>query len=386
LTVVTDAPTESPTISEMLGGPTLSPTPAPTPSSNDTATPFDGSFVGADPNPTTEEFEAAEVNTCDFLRTFFEDFYSESFETTQDLFLCEALLFASDRARISFAITLGFGDDSFLIPTVEDVDLLVLTAFSEPTVNQLIATLIEAGGAFGTTTAIIYSVTSEIEPVGARGSSSNSTESVAISVAPFWVTYAISGVDPSETQQKDAESITLEYLEQFLWTSFDHDFKFEALSGFTLDSTASLPRVSYSVTILFLPGYAPPPTKAEVERVVQTAFQQPMVQALVLELRTLPETNPFSSTSSVSLSIPASAIERTPIPVINIIAGVGSLTFITIAMLFTRKRSRYQPIDQSMEKGEMPCNNNLMAFMDRESDTHLFASTQSVCTLSINVI
>jgi hypothetical protein len=159
--------TPSPTTTTAAPSPTTT-TAAPSPSTTTDpptgglvvpATPFSGGYINAGANPTISEFEDAELRTCDFLRDFFVDFYSFSFETTLALFTCAAVTFGSGPAQISYDVSLTFTEDSFLIPSQEDVDLLLSTAFQPPTVNALLTELSLSAGAFATTTAVDYSTT-----------------------------------------------------------------------------------------------------------------------------------------------------------------------------------------------------------------------------------
>jgi hypothetical protein len=121
------------------------------------ATPFSGAYINAGANPTVSEFEDAEIRTCDFLRNFFVEFYSFSFETTLASLDCAAVTFGSSPAQISYEVSLTFTEGSFLIPSQEDVDVLLITAFQPPTVNALLVELSMSAGAFATTTAVDYS-------------------------------------------------------------------------------------------------------------------------------------------------------------------------------------------------------------------------------------
>jgi hypothetical protein len=87
------------------------------------------------------------------------EFYSISFETTLALFTCAAVTFGSGPAQISNEVSLTFTENSFLIPSQEDVDILLETAFQPPTVNALLVELSLSAGAFATTTAVDYSTT-----------------------------------------------------------------------------------------------------------------------------------------------------------------------------------------------------------------------------------
>jgi hypothetical protein len=223
------------------------------------------------------------------------------------------------------------------------------------------------------------------------------TTGLPVDASPFSVTYEPIGEDPTEAQFDDAERITREYLEQFFVDFFEFSFEGEyvSLSVGVLDNTVGPPRIDYNLTAFFLPGAQTIPTEDEVDIVVQTAFSQPSVQTLILELRTLPLENPFSSTTTVSYSItePMAAPLTTssdstgitvPAVLIGMAAGVGALACIVTAIFTARRRSQYRSIKQSLLPG-MPYNSNIMAFMDRELATsRSFSSSQSSRTLPLH--
>jgi hypothetical protein len=225
------------------------------------------------------------------------------------------------------------------------------------------------------------------------------TTGLPVDASPFSVTYEPIGEDPTEAQFDDAERITREYLEQFFVDFFEFSFEGEyvSLSVGVLDNTVGPPRIDYNLTAFFLPGAQTIPTEDEVDIVVQTAFSQPSVQTLILELRTLPLENPFSSTTTVSYSItePMAAPLTTssdstgitvPAVLVGLATGVGALACIVTAIFTARRRSQYRSIKQSLLPG-MPYNSNIMAFMDRELGTsRSFSSSQSSRSLHRNEI
>jgi hypothetical protein len=87
------------------------------------------------------------------------EFYSFSFDTTLESFDCAAVTFGSGPAQISYEVSLTFTEGSFLIPTTEDIDILLETAFQPPSVNALLDALSLSAGAFASTTAVDYSAT-----------------------------------------------------------------------------------------------------------------------------------------------------------------------------------------------------------------------------------
>jgi hypothetical protein len=226
------------------------------------------------------------------------------------------------------------------------------------------------------------------------------TTGIPVDASAFSVTYETSGADPTEAQFNDAERITREYLEQFFIDFFGFVFEqeFVSLSVGVLGNTVGPPRIDYNLTAFFFPGAERIPTNEEIDIVVQTAFLQPSVQTLILELRTLPLENPFSSTSTVFYSTEPMAAPLTtssdssattvPVVLIGMAAGVGALACIITAIFAARRTSRYRPIKQVLPTSDgMPYSSNIMAFMDREQATsRSFSSSRSSCSLHLTEI
>jgi hypothetical protein len=209
------------------------------------------------------------------------------------------------------------------------------------------------------------------------------------------VTYETSAADPTEAQFIDAERITREYLEQFFIDFFEFSFEgdFVSLSVGNLGNTVGPPPlIDYNLTAFFFPasGSERIPTVEEVDIIIQTAFSQPSVQTLLLELRTLPVENPFSSTSTAFYStepmaaplLSDSTAKVVPVVLIGMAAGVGALACIIMAICAARRRSRYTPIKHFLPTNDaMPYRSNIMAFMDRErTASGSFSSSRSSCS------
>jgi hypothetical protein len=220
---------------------------------------------------------------------------------------------------------------------------------------------------------------------------------IPVDASAFSVTYETIGTDPAEAQFNDAERITREYLEQFFIDFFEFSFEgeFVSLSVGNLGNTVGPPpRIDYNLTAFFFPaGAERVPTTEEVDIIIQTAFSQPSVQTLLLELRTLPLENPFSSTSTLFYSTepmaaplltPSSDSSATTVHAVLIAmaTGVGALACLITAIFAARRRSRYRPIKQLLPPTNdgMPYRSNIMAFMDRELTTSRSSSSRSSCS------
>lgn len=127
----------------------------------------------------------------------------------------------------------------------------------------------------------------------------------SIEITRFSVEYDFSqGTSPSEQDFKEAEAVTMAYIEEYLNSFFD--FKDEV----TVDSISINPvttlnnpvQIQYDATVEFLKSSSLIPSALELDNLMMAAFQLPAVQTLLLLLGNLPEQNPFSSTGKVAYS------------------------------------------------------------------------------------
>ena len=131
------------------------------------------------------------------------------------------------------------------------------------------------------------------------------------SATPFDVLYGIGAPVPEGTSNEEAIAITQIYLETFLIAQFSGNFgvevesvRIEVLEEGALESGAGpVVTIAYNVTASFPSDSAFVPETAELDVLLQGAFQSPAVDALLITLQQeVPSENPFSQTQSVSYS------------------------------------------------------------------------------------
>jgi len=131
------------------------------------------------------------------------------------------------------------------------------------------------------------------------------------SATPFDVLYGIDAPVPEGTSNEEAIAITQNYLETFLIAQFSGTFgvevesvSIEVLEEGALESgTGPVVTIAYNLTANFPSDSVFVPETAELDVLVQAAFQPPAVMALLVTLQQeLPSENPFSQTQSVSYS------------------------------------------------------------------------------------
>lgn len=172
-------PTSAPTTPNGIGmgrSPvTLSPTPPPEPTllptsvfddTNEPTVAFDGVRVVAtrfevdydEFTALTSEFPLAEAITIEYLREFMETQFDFNFLTTLNMFRGSLITSDAQNSAATYDLSLIFDESSIDTPNVEEVDLLVFSAFQRPFVGTLISALNElpTGNSFSTTTTVTY--------------------------------------------------------------------------------------------------------------------------------------------------------------------------------------------------------------------------------------
>lgn len=102
-----------------------------------------------------------------------------------------------------------------------------------------------------------------------------------------------------------AVDVTLRYLNQYFTNTFDlvDATRYDTLEGARTGFSADFRNIEYLVSTFFQPTSVFIPSPAEMDTLIETAFQQPAVNDLLLMLEDLPADNPFSKTTDVQYSI-----------------------------------------------------------------------------------
>ena len=130
------------------------------------ATPFSvvytvGSGAAA---PTASDFDEAAAVTLNYLETYFKDQFEFNTETTlTDL---TGLLNGTDidLKEASYDVAVLFAESSTFVPKTADIDVLMIAAFQQPFVKDLLAALaseLPASNPFSTTSKVTYNKTSK---------------------------------------------------------------------------------------------------------------------------------------------------------------------------------------------------------------------------------
>lgn len=159
------------------------------------STPFSVTYT-LDPvnNPSEASFNEVADLTLAYLQSYFESFFGDTPFSVLIKFFGSQVgnTGTGDPARIGFDVTAIFTDDSEIVPSQSDIDVLIDTALSEPAVQALLDQLRALGvqNPFSNTVTVDYS-TDNI-PTATVNSQVSMNENVEGSNAPSSVVFLIS--------------------------------------------------------------------------------------------------------------------------------------------------------------------------------------------------
>lgn len=180
-------------------------------------------------------------------------------------------------------------------------------------------------------------------------------------VTPYTVDYTLSGGgNPTTADFAAATSTTCGYLREQLCTFFETNLELD-FSGITCTavSTGSSPvQISYEVTAVFASSSTTIPTQQEMDFAVGAAFTGSVVDDLVSNLRKLPTSNPFSTTSGVVSDLnptlsqekptPAPIPSGLPFPAVIGMVVASSCVFVLLGLLAGRRFQQRNRHDQKI--------------------------------------
>lgn len=148
-------------------------------------------------------------------------------------------------------------------------------------------------------------------PTAVVTSSPTTTDGISVDATPFSATYNDVSADPSQEYCDAASDVTIAYLT----TSFEDFFDanpFVDLQGVRIEAAGCAgapPQVAYTATAVFAASSDPSaiPQTADLDTLLEVAFEPPMVAELMTLLAALPADNPFAATSSVTYGTAAEA-------------------------------------------------------------------------------
>lgn len=163
----TNTPSGAPSISPVTAAPATTSTPTinastvpPTKSFERSATPFSSSYSIPTDNYTVDEFGAAQNVTIHFLEDYVKMQFAGNNET--ELLECTGGVLmvnqSSPLPTAEFGIDIIFANTSSFVPSQQEVDILIESAFRDPTLRKLVAALqsLPSSNPFSGTTSISY--------------------------------------------------------------------------------------------------------------------------------------------------------------------------------------------------------------------------------------
>jgi hypothetical protein len=124
-----------------------------------------------------------------------------------------------------------------------------------------------------------------------------------IELDPYAVRYTLSSpISPSQENLFQAESLTITFINDVIDANFgfSNDIALKDISTIAVKNSANPAQIDYRTNITFTGNSVDVPTKAELNALVASMFEQPTVETLVLLLNNLPSDNPLSTTTEAS--------------------------------------------------------------------------------------
>ena len=117
------------------------------------------------PNPTVDDFAAAQAITLDYLDSFLKEQFSLSLEFQYSSLngnVTATALVGSDTWTADYGVAAIFSADSMRVPSQAEIDLLINSAFSQPFVLDLLMSLqqdLPSSNPFSMVSTILYNPT-----------------------------------------------------------------------------------------------------------------------------------------------------------------------------------------------------------------------------------
>lgn len=138
-------------------------------------------------------------------------------------------------------------------------------------------------------------------PVTSVSTAVNASDLLRVEISIFVVTYVGSHSDSVTTEQLDQVSmVTFRFLDDYLKSAFQplaNEIQYDSIVGVRPDHFNE--DIEFIMEGRFLNTTTHVPTTAELDSLVEDAFNEPYVETLLIMLENLPDGNPYSKTSSV---------------------------------------------------------------------------------------
>lgn len=316
---------------------TIIPTKVPSSIPNDTlnrrSTPFSvGYVVESGPNTTKSNFDFAQEVTLQFLNDYLFGQFSASDVTILAMYLglVQGINETSpSQPEAIYEVELVFADASLYIPSQQEIDVLIEISFSEPFLSDLQSKLqnLPAQNPFSDTETIVFTFRDDLDVSRSSwdGVEVRSTyrlpqagnklfntaapfftvpggTTVSMQLTPFSLTFETSQDSYPTTDQTQATvGITLTFLDKHFRATLEsvESGSYLLLSGSGATAKNDPRKVSFmgEVEMRQIPSFSV--TKEELDLVVELSFSSASVGEFLHLLQSLPDDNPYSTTTSI---------------------------------------------------------------------------------------
>jgi hypothetical protein len=332
--------------------------------------------------------------TIQYLEDYLDDQFFDNNQTIVDYYVSNIVENKTAPPSIVYDFGVAFTNLTTFIPSQQEVDVLIESAFLTPAVNILISAMKQIGteNPFSKTMSIIYVRQSNFGIIkdGRNRDDTNSTdtntlldltdapiqiedgnqtryqtsppvrlddnfqsydammlqyENSTIKVTPFSLTYTWSGhndtndtrLDPTIGETKAASNITLSFLDDYLHTMFDlgQPGRFNYFVGYGAGMIEERNVIGFRTGLQFHDTSMFTSIHKEVEMLIQTAFIPHYVEPLLNELRSkLPTRNPFSKTVAVTITFNNFEVQTSSKTLLTLRTVALALAFVLVLIAF----------------------------------------------------
>lgn len=334
------------------------------------ATPFSATYLLTSDSYTEQQFSTAQRITQQFLDDYVSMQFADKKKTGIDKLTSKVLeVNAGSPPDAAFGLEIKFNESSTFVPSNQEVDVLIESAFMDPAVQELITALqnLPLDNPFSGVVAVEYMPRYDLDnKYGGKNSTRDETtppvivddpssddvytlyEEANLKITPFSISYDIFGGDPCLVDTDEAAKVTLSFLDEYLRTLFNSvtPGSYSYLAGFGVGDMTKMNQIGFLTGVDIAEGSPFAPLQDELDLAVEAAFMLPNVETLISMLHSLPDDNPYSMTTSIAFeSVPSINATSTSLSAIAL-SGLVVLTLCTLLcavgmMIVQRKRVRF---------------------------------------------
>lgn len=253
------------------------------------------------------DFINAQVRVVEFLESYFETFFENRNEATLVDFEGEILESDPTIPSVTLSLVLTFDPSSDVIPTSDEIDVFTeIATFEAPFLQDALDDLGDLGpdNIFSQTTDLNFQLRPELIAQSLRVSLPV-RELTTIPLTPFRLEFDMSG-NPTEEQKNTTAMATIDILDGFFyeWFSRVYPESYSRLKGdrnrrYEVHSS----QLAFELAVEGAKRSMRFVNQRELDQLVAIAFDPPAVDPFLRFLGSLPDDNPYASTSSLELKL-----------------------------------------------------------------------------------